>query len=96
MQTIHDACAANSDLKVTILLDFLRGTRGLKAGKSSVNTLSQLIGTYAESVNLSLYHTPLLSGALKLFAPERCVLNEKNLFGYLLFLERLKYWELPI
>ncbi|GMT10651.1 hypothetical protein PFISCL1PPCAC_1948 [Pristionchus fissidentatus] len=57
----------NESLDVTILLDFLRGTRGEKEGKSSTNLLTKI----AHKAKVYLFHTPELRGALKSILGER-------------------------
>uniref|UniRef100_A0A2K6FQ28 CDP-diacylglycerol--glycerol-3-phosphate 3-phosphatidyltransferase n=1 Tax=Propithecus coquereli TaxID=379532 RepID=A0A2K6FQ28_PROCO len=60
-----------SDLKVSILLDFTRGSRGRK---NSRTMLLPLLQRFPEQVRVSLFHTPNLRGLLRLLIPER--LNE--------------------
>lgn len=57
----------NSNLQINILLDFTRGTRGIK---NSQTTLHDLIKE-KDNFCLSLYHTPALRGLTKRFAPSR-------------------------
>ncbi|XP_062031632.1 CDP-diacylglycerol--glycerol-3-phosphate 3-phosphatidyltransferase, mitochondrial [Lepus europaeus] len=57
-----------SDLKVSILLDFTRGSRGRK---NSRTMLLPLLQKFPEQVRVSLFHTPNLRGLLRLFIPER-------------------------
>nr|KAF6416737.1 phosphatidylglycerophosphate synthase 1 [Molossus molossus] len=57
-----------SDLKVSILLDFLRGSRGRK---NSRTMLLPLLQRFPEQVRVSLFHTPNLRGLLRLLLPER-------------------------
>lgn len=57
----------NSNLKINILLDFARGTRGIK---NSQTTLHELIKE-KNNFCLSLYHTPALRGLTKRFVPPR-------------------------
>lgn len=67
VKTIHDNLKQNLQLKVKILLDFTRGTRG------DVNSKTMLMPLVRESNNceLSLYHTPVLRGLTKRLAPPR-------------------------
>ncbi|KAM5306873.1 CDP-diacylglycerol--glycerol-3-phosphate 3-phosphatidyltransferase, mitochondrial isoform 1-T1 [Glossophaga mutica] len=60
-----------SDLRVSVLLDFTRGSRGRK---NSRTMLLPLLQRFPERVRVSLFHTPSLRGLLRLLAPER--LNE--------------------
>lgn len=57
----------NSDLKVNILLDYARGTRGVKNSKEMIMPLVR----QSENCTLSLYHTPALRGITKRLAPAR-------------------------
>ncbi|MFH4979297.1 hypothetical protein AB6A40_006006 [Gnathostoma spinigerum] len=64
---IHIRQKACGQLRVNILLDYLRGTRGLTSGTSSVTVLQKLL----PSSSVHLYHTPNLRGVLKQLLPER-------------------------
>ncbi|CAJ0590496.1 unnamed protein product [Cylicocyclus nassatus] len=57
----------NDDLKVTVLLDYLRGTRGVADEKSSTTLLKAI----ADKATIYLYHTPKLTGFVKAMLPER-------------------------
>lgn len=57
-----------SGLKVSILLDFMRGSRGRK---NSRTMLLPLLRRFPEQVRVSLFHTPNLRGLLRLLMPER-------------------------
>eukprot|EP00069_Balaena_mysticetus_P020890 bmy_13149T0 len=57
-----------SDLRVSILLDFMRGSRGRK---NSRTMLLPLLQRFPEQVRVSLFHTPNLRGLLRLLIPER-------------------------
>lgn len=65
--SIEKNLKSNSDLSCTILLDFLRGTRGSSLNKSSTTLLQSIAGR----AQISLYHTPRLSGFIKKLLPER-------------------------
>uniref|UniRef100_A0AC35UIL4 CDP-diacylglycerol--glycerol-3-phosphate 3-phosphatidyltransferase n=1 Tax=Rhabditophanes sp. KR3021 TaxID=114890 RepID=A0AC35UIL4_9BILA len=54
----------NDKLQINILLDYLRGTRGIE---NSVSTLEQIHG----KANIFLYHTPDLRGLKKSILPQR-------------------------
>uniref|UniRef100_A0A8B9UVP9 CDP-diacylglycerol--glycerol-3-phosphate 3-phosphatidyltransferase n=1 Tax=Anas zonorhyncha TaxID=75864 RepID=A0A8B9UVP9_9AVES len=56
------------DLRVSILLDYTRGSRGRK---NSRTMLIPLLQRFPEQVRVSLFHTPNLRGLLKLLIPER-------------------------
>ncbi|KAK6755565.1 hypothetical protein RB195_014126 [Necator americanus] len=57
----------NDKLRVDILLDYLRGTRGVGEEKSSTS----LLRTIADKATVYLYHTPKLTGFVKNVLPER-------------------------
>uniref|UniRef100_A0A6J0VBP8 CDP-diacylglycerol--glycerol-3-phosphate 3-phosphatidyltransferase n=1 Tax=Pogona vitticeps TaxID=103695 RepID=A0A6J0VBP8_9SAUR len=57
-----------SSLRVSILLDFTRGSRGQK---NSRTMLLPLLKRFPEQVRVSLFHTPNLRGLLRLLVPER-------------------------
>lgn len=57
----------NSNLKVNILLDYARGTRGAKNSKEMIMPLVR----QSDNCTLSLYHTPALRGITKRLAPAR-------------------------
>ncbi|XP_076855593.1 CDP-diacylglycerol--glycerol-3-phosphate 3-phosphatidyltransferase, mitochondrial [Brachyhypopomus gauderio] len=59
---------AASGLKVSVLLDYTRGSRG----KSNSRTmLLPLLQRYPEQTRVALYHTPDLRGLLRLLVPNR-------------------------
>lgn len=64
------ASDSGNEVKIDILIDFVRGSRGKE---NSVEMLKPLLNQYGESNNLkiSLYHTPNLRGLLKKFLPPR-------------------------
>lgn len=57
----------NAELKINILLDFTRGTRGKINSKTMLMPLVQ----QSEQVSVSLYHTPALRGLIKKLMPPR-------------------------
>ncbi|XP_053152333.1 CDP-diacylglycerol--glycerol-3-phosphate 3-phosphatidyltransferase, mitochondrial isoform X4 [Hemicordylus capensis] len=57
-----------SSLRVSILLDFTRGSRGRK---NSRTMLLPVLRRFPEQVRVSLFHTPNLRGLLRLLIPER-------------------------
>lgn len=59
----------NSDLKVNILIDYTRGTRG-KGDDTSKGLLQKLVDE-SKNVLVSLYHTPNLRGITKRIVPPR-------------------------
>ncbi|NXY49124.1 PGPS1 protein, partial [Ceuthmochares aereus] len=56
------------NLRVSILLDYTRGSRGRK---NSRTMLIPLLQRFPEQVRVSLFHTPNLRGLLRLLIPER-------------------------
>lgn len=61
----------NTQLKVNILIDFTRGTRGESRKTSSKHLLQQLLNENGDNTVLSLYHTPKLRGLKKRVMPDR-------------------------
>uniref|UniRef100_A0A3B3ZGI9 CDP-diacylglycerol--glycerol-3-phosphate 3-phosphatidyltransferase n=1 Tax=Periophthalmus magnuspinnatus TaxID=409849 RepID=A0A3B3ZGI9_9GOBI len=57
-----------SELKVSVLLDYTRGSRGLENSRSM---LLPLLSRFWSQVRVSLYHTPDLRGLLRLLVPQR-------------------------
>ncbi|CAO3685361.1 unnamed protein product [Umbelopsis vinacea] len=70
VDTVNTALSRSSSLKVHILIDCLRGTRASKQ-QSSATLLLPLIQRYPDQVQISLYHTPDLTGILKKALPQR-------------------------
>lgn len=60
----------NSQLKVNILIDFTRGTRGEGTKITSKQMLQQLLND-GPNTSLALYHTPKLRGLKKRVMPDR-------------------------
>lgn len=67
---IRENIVKNSQLKVNILIDFTRGTRGEGRKVSSKQMLQQLL-VDNKNTSLSLYHTPKLRGLKKRVMPDR-------------------------
>lgn len=67
LKVIKDNMSQNDQLRINILLDFTRGTRGKKSSKAMLMPLIK----QSQNCNLSLYHTPLLRGITKRLAPAR-------------------------
>lgn len=67
LNAMEDNLKRNRDLKVNILLDYTRGTRGVKNSKEMIMPLVK----ESENCTLSLYHTPALRGITKKLAPAR-------------------------
>ncbi|KAI9492351.1 hypothetical protein BDB00DRAFT_828653 [Zychaea mexicana] len=70
VETLREALRRSDRLQVYILIDCLRGTRVSK-GKSSATLLLSLIKEFPSQVQVSLYHTPDLTGMLKKTLPQR-------------------------
>ncbi|KAG2216276.1 hypothetical protein INT45_006190, partial [Circinella minor] len=70
VETLRQALRRSDQLQVYILIDCLRGTRVSK-GKSSATLLLSLIKEFPTQVQVSLYHTPDLTGVLKRTLPQR-------------------------
>lgn len=56
------------DLKCILLLDHLRGSRGLPNSRTMVQSL---MPDFGDRFTLGLYHTPSLRGVIKALVPER-------------------------
>lgn len=69
IDALHSACRNNSNLRVDILFDFLRATRG--APKSSFSMLSTLMTEFPGRVSVYGFHTPQLKGLVKKLLPPR-------------------------
>ena len=70
LKDIGNALEMNRDLKVNILIDGLRGTRG-GFEQSSYGMLKPLLKRFPDRISLSLYHSPDLSGLKKRLLPAR-------------------------
>uniref|UniRef100_A0A1A9VM55 CDP-diacylglycerol--glycerol-3-phosphate 3-phosphatidyltransferase n=1 Tax=Glossina austeni TaxID=7395 RepID=A0A1A9VM55_GLOAU len=68
VQTLRKSLQQQSTLKVNVLLDFTRGTRGEINSKTM---LMPLVKDFGEQMQLSLYHTPNLRGMTKRWIPPR-------------------------
>ncbi|KAH8311931.1 hypothetical protein KR044_008674, partial [Drosophila immigrans] len=68
VQTLRRSLQAESALRLNVLLDFTRGTRGACNSKTM---LLPLVRDFGEQVQFSLYHTPDLRGMTKRLAPPR-------------------------
>jgi CDP-diacylglycerol--glycerol-3-phosphate 3-phosphatidyltransferase len=65
---LYAALKRSKQLKLTVLIDFLRGGRG---EDHSVSLLEPLLRDFPGQVQLWMHHTPLLSGMMKRFCPPR-------------------------
>ncbi|PVV04654.1 hypothetical protein BB560_000839 [Smittium megazygosporum] len=75
IQTISESLSSNPDTVLTILVDYLRGTRIEKNGESTISSLNSLLQKFGpQRVQIFMYHTPDLSGISKKIYPQR--LNE--------------------
>lgn len=68
VQTLRRSLQQQSSLRVNVLLDFTRGTRGENNSKTM---LLPLVQDFGEQVQFSLYHTPNLRGMTKRLIPAR-------------------------
>ncbi|KAI8044136.1 CDP-diacylglycerol--glycerol-3-phosphate 3-phosphatidyltransferase, mitochondrial [Drosophila gunungcola] len=68
VQTLRHSLEKQTALRLNVLLDFNRGTRGALNSKTM---LLPLVHDFASQVQLSLYHTPDLRGMTKRLAPPR-------------------------
>ncbi|XP_036324539.1 CDP-diacylglycerol--glycerol-3-phosphate 3-phosphatidyltransferase, mitochondrial [Rhagoletis pomonella] len=68
VQTLRSSLQQQSSLRVNVLLDFTRGTRG---DVNSKTLLLPLVREFGGQMRLSLYHTPDLRGMTKRLAPPR-------------------------
>ncbi|ETN59812.1 cdp-diacylglycerol--serine o-phosphatidyltransferase [Anopheles darlingi] len=67
VHAIHENLQRNDRLRVSVLLDFTRGTRGVSNSKTTLMPLVE----ETDHFRLSLYHTPVLRGMTKRLAPPR-------------------------
>ncbi|CAK1366191.1 CDP-diacylglycerol--glycerol-3-phosphate 3-phosphatidyltransferase [Cercospora beticola] len=71
IDTIRQALKSNPDLQVSLLTDYLRGTREAP-NPSCASLLASLIQEFGpDRVEVRLYHTPNLTGARKAILPKR-------------------------
>ncbi|EDW82969.1 uncharacterized protein Dwil_GK22604 [Drosophila willistoni] len=68
VQTLRHRLQSESKLRLNVLLDFTRGTRGALNSKTM---LVPLVRDFADQVQFSLYHTPDLRGITKRLIPPR-------------------------
>ena len=70
MACFHKSLSDTSkkELKCTLLLDHLRGSRGSPNSRTMVE---HLVPQFGNRFTLGLYHTPNLRGAVKALVPER-------------------------
>ncbi|KAK5712296.1 CDP-diacylglycerol--glycerol-3-phosphate 3-phosphatidyltransferase [Elasticomyces elasticus] len=70
IDTIRTALKANPDLTVSVLTDYLRGTRE-EPNTSCASLLASLVADFPDRVEVRLYHTPNLTGIRKAILPKR-------------------------
>ncbi|CZT21626.1 probable phosphatidylglycerophosphate synthase PEL1 [Ramularia collo-cygni] len=71
IDTIRTALKSNPQLKVSLLTDYLRGTREAP-DPSCASLLASLVTEFgSERVDIRMYHTPNLTGARKAVLPKR-------------------------
>ncbi len=68
VRLIGDSLSDKPALHCSLLLDYLRGSRGVPNSRSMVQPL---VNEYEDRFKLNLYHTPNLRGWLKWAGPER-------------------------
>lgn len=68
VDVFRESLSSRPDLKCTLLLDYLRGSRGQSNSRTMVQ---KLVNDFSERFELCLYHTPNLRGLLKWAGPER-------------------------
>ncbi|KAI9805211.1 MAG: hypothetical protein M1825_001047 [Sarcosagium campestre] len=86
ISTIREALLANPNLKITILADLLRGSRG-SPKNSCIGPLASLIKEFGkERVIVRMYQTPNLGIIRKIMVPERIVegwgLQHIKIYGF--------------
>ncbi|SGY17357.1 BQ5605_C015g07759 [Microbotryum silenes-dioicae] len=70
VQALYDALRRSPELKLVLLVDYLRSTRELPS-PSSASLLGSLTAAFPKQVELRLYHTPNLVGWRKRVVPRR-------------------------
>jgi CDP-diacylglycerol--glycerol-3-phosphate 3-phosphatidyltransferase len=73
ISALNDALRDNPQLEVSILTDALRGTRE-SPDPSCASLLATLVAEHGDRVQISMFHTPNLTGWRKKYVPKR--LNE--------------------
>lgn len=85
IDTIRDALRSNSKLQVSILTDYLRGTRE-DPDPSCASLLLPLVEEFGDRVKVCMYHTPNLHGWKKKYMPKRINegwgLQHMKLYGF--------------
>ncbi|KAI9103210.1 hypothetical protein DFS34DRAFT_607835 [Phlyctochytrium arcticum] len=70
ISALHSSLSTNPELKLTVLLDYFRGTRG---DPNSLTLLAPLIAEFGDRVSVSLYHSPAVSEWTKSVVPQRFI-----------------------
>ena len=82
---LDEALRQNPDLQVSILTDALRGTREAP-DPSCASLLAPLVASHGDRVQISMYHTPNLTGLRKKYIPRRINegwgLQHMKLYGF--------------
>ena len=85
MDAIRTALQQSPDLKVSILTNYLRGTRETP-DPSCASLLSQLAADFGDRVEIRMFHTPNLAGLKKAVLPKRINegwgLQHMKLYGF--------------
>jgi CDP-diacylglycerol--glycerol-3-phosphate 3-phosphatidyltransferase len=66
--SVRSKVTGGKPLRVSVLLDFMRGSRGVK---NSRTMLLPLVKDFTPAVTVALYHTPELRGIARQLLPER-------------------------
>jgi len=85
IQTLRRALRQNQRLRVSVLTDFLRGTRETPQ-PSCATLLAGLVKEFPRRVEVRMYHTPNLAGLRKAMIPNRINegwgLQHMKLYGF--------------
>ena len=74
----------NKNLKVTILLDYFRGSR-LDKNQSSLSSLAPLKNEFGDRFTLAMYHSPKVGALMRYLVPPRFIeaFGLQHMKGYL-------------
>lgn len=84
---ISEALRNNENVRVSVLIDFFRGTREAPNNQCSASLLAPLVNEFGKHrVNVRLYHTPHLNGLTEKILPKRINegwgLQHTKVFGF--------------
>eukprot|EP01083_Nonionella_stella_P072228 194567_1 len=71
ISTLSNNAKLNPSLRIQIMLDFFRGTRGAQSGSSSVDLLSPFLSAHETQAQLALFHSPSVSSMWRSVLGER-------------------------